>query len=191
MPKAEILDLVDFLSRGLVTEGTASYYYDQIKRELAMADVVVHVNLLTNQAGPIYTYPAEATKLIAVWYDNAQILPAAKDDLVQEWRDDVGDPVAFIREDEDARTFRVYPAPDVAPAPLIPLFGAPLGKDYPVANMAIMSTVIIDDFPAWLDLAIAFDILSREFVRDSEYKDTAFAKSCKDFAGTLYKILLT
>jgi len=132
-----------------------------------------------------YEIPPQAIRPLH-WFYADQILHETTDlelDLWDfEWRTKRGTPVTVARADVGGRRFRLVPAPDRDSEDYIFLFGDPLGLHFPAYSVAVIHTEIRTDLPVWLEEAIVWFVLAREFSRDSDHTDLAFAGVCTRMA---------
>lgn len=125
-----------------------------------------------------------------VWDD--RMLPFADDkELAQysvNWRSLHGAPQVVYRGDVGSRRFRLVPLPDRPSEAPIFLFGYPMDDTYPQNCVVVFHTDNRQNTPPYLDLPLAFFVLGREFSRDSNHRDLAFAAHCARMAQSLLEM---
>lgn len=139
------------------------------------------VPLVVASGQSTYTLPAEATSLLAAFYDDTELSAASIGAMGSraDWRARPGRPRTVVRETEADRTARVFPVPNVASAPA----GAnPLGDGFPVGAIHLLVTEKRTTLPEWLALPAALLVLAREFARESDHRDLTFAGACQQLA---------
>lgn len=192
MSRNSVLSLVNDLSRGLADQGICGHYYDDIVHEIGQRPIFTRATLVAvDGATATFALPDTAIRLLYVLYDDRILAPASLRELEAvnpHWRDERGTPIAYVTERENARSFRLYPVPDVASKSFIFLTGLPFGRDYPELAVVIVHTED-RELPDWLDLPVALDILGREFGRESDHRDPAFAEMCGQLAVLMYRML--
>jgi hypothetical protein len=168
-------------------------YYDEVVADLGRTEWLVTASLVTATAGTNeYTPPATAIDLLHLFYDDRLLYESklrAIESVNTHWRDERGPPKSYIIEDETNKQFRLYPSPVVSSKDFIFMFGSPLGLDFPEYAICIVHTEQREVLPKWLEMPVAFAILSREFARESDHKDAQFADSCKALAEMLMKMV--
>lgn len=192
MSKADVLALVADLGGSRCDAGVANQYYDDVAYELARASQTLEINLIPSVADTAqYAYPSDAVNLLAVFYDDKQLSRATIREMDAHsinWRDERGTPDDVVTEFEDAKTFRLAPTPDRASADFI-FMGTPLGSEYPEYTCAALYQQKRDDLPAYFDLYMALEILSREFSRESDHRDLRFAQACQQLAALVLRMV--
>lgn len=194
MPRSSTFQLVDDLARGLADPATREGFYRDVLFDLARQPILVEATLLPSVEGATsYAWPPSAVRLLAVFFDDAQLALAGLAELKwygEAWRDISGQPAAYVTEGEPTRTLRLFPAPDRPSKAFSFVFGAPLGRDFPASAVAVLTTVFREDAPAWLDLPIALEVCAREFDRESDHRDAAMAASCRRLANAVFGMVL-
>lgn len=193
MAKAEVLQLFHDLSRNLGDPLIFEYYYTHTLLDLARSGQFTEAAILTSQTGQeSYRIPDEAVDTLAVFYADLDLARTARqslEDVNLAWRDERGVPAAYTLEDEQDRTFRLYPAAAIAAEDFIFMFGSPLGRDFPPNGVGMIYTVLRTDCQDFFDQVLAFAILAAEFSRDSQHRDDTFAKVCREWATTILKYI--
>lgn len=193
MAKSDVLDLVDTLSRARADRDICSTYYDDIVYEMALQGTLTAASLVATTAdNASYDLPATAVTVLAAVYDTFQLPHTSLKELEAinpTWRSEVGDPIAFVTEDEPVRTVRLYPIPDRTSKDFIFMFGSPLGLDFPEYSLALLHTETRTNLATYFDLPVALEILAREFNRESDHKDSEFAEVCRSLAQSTMQMV--
>ncbi len=194
MSKAATLQLTQDLSKGLADATMCDRYYRDIVLELGREDILTQASLIpVNAETGEYTLPTQAVEMIDLFYDDHPLMEAKLREVESrdpQWRSRLGPPIVYITQHETIRTFSLYPTPEMNSKDFIFLFGSPFGRDYPAYALAMIHTENREDIPEWLELPVAFDILSREFARESNHRDTLFSKTCKSMADFLLGLVM-
>jgi len=169
----------------MADQGMAGYYYDDIVRELGARPVFTRATLraVSANSGTV-TLPAEAIEVFYVFYDDRLLPPATLRQLEAvdpQWRDRRGTPQAYTMEQEDDRTLRLFPVPDISSKAQSFAFGEPFGRDFPEAGVTLVHTED-RELPDYLDLPAALEILAREMARESDHRDLEFAGLARQLA---------
>lgn len=179
MSRTSALALADTLAKLDTRPAHFARFFDEIVASLARTPTLVELSLCAvSVEQATFTLPDSALHVLACFYDNRHLDHAsvqAMNALHAHWRDAYGTPVTYVTEHEAERTFRLYPRPALPSAPFVPVFFDPFGHDYPLHGVAILHTVMTPDTPAWLDLPLALNVLTRTFALESPYTDTRFA----------------
>jgi hypothetical protein len=185
--KAAVLSRCVKLGNAQGDPALMSGYYDQVVLDLAQLPILVQATLLAVGPG-LPTTPEESYGLpltcvvpLQFFYEDMVLPELSAEELFahdRDWRAMVGRPIGVYREGIGLRRFRLYPQPDVPPAAYIFAFGAPLGADYPAAHALVIHTANPQDVPLWLEPAMTWFILAREFTRDSDHVNPIFAQRC-------------
>ena len=69
-------------------------------------------------------------------------------------------------------------------------FGEPLGRDYPLYNLALIHTEYRADVMPYLEPALTFYVLAREYARESDHVNPAMAALCHEFADLCLEMIL-
>jgi len=170
-------------------------YYYEIIDELGNREVITTAELVEVDADEsTYTIPVQAVMLLGAFYNDRFLNEASIQELESffglGWRNKKGAPVAFTREQESKRDFRLFPAPTEPNNDFSFVHGLPLGIDYPLNSIVVIATETRDDLPQWLELPIVFEILAREYARESDHQDMAFAAICKGAAQMFFEMVL-
>lgn len=193
MAKADVLSLVTNFSNSQADPTLADDYYDNVMTDLAQQPWLIGGHLIAVGANTgEFTLTATEGKLLGVFYDNWLLDRTTERALEQHnpnWRDAFGTPVAYLTENEPAKTFRIYPIPTLASQPLSFVFGEPLGRDYPLYTLAAFVTEIRANVPAWMEMAVAWQVLAREYGHESNHRDDDFAMVSQQIADVLFSMV--
>lgn len=194
MTRANTLSLVTSLSNSQADVGVnaGSRFYDEAVLELARRGWTSNTSVQQVTAGTAsYSPPSTTVDLLAVIWDETQLMLATLQEIEWVdplWRDQQGSPSSFVVEDEDKKSFRLWPTPDVGSAsPPAPPNG--LGADFPVNALLLLITESRTDVQPYLDLPLAFAVLAREFRRQAVHRDPNFAEACGQFSQLLLRMV--
>jgi hypothetical protein len=192
--KVDVLALAQILCANQADILTLIGYYSDAMADLARSFMFVETRLLPLVPGQASVEPPAPTVWVhAVCYDDRDLAETPLLDLEvlsPQWRDKRGTPFAYTQEDETTATFRMIPVPTVPSKAFSFIHGEPLGIDFPAYVAAVFLSEAREDVPRWLDLPIAFGLLAREFGRDSDHMDLAFAGACRQFGQLLLGTVL-
>lgn len=180
-----ILATAQAFAGGIADPVTLDEDYADVLEALDPTELLVDIRLLEHQDDAAFAVPNSAFRILGVWYDDRQLAATDMRQLESAtpwWRDAVGVPRAFIVETEGDRLFRLYPAPDAPSDELSFPHGLPFGVDYPQNIVPVAYTETRDHLPDWMDLLVAFAMLSREFARESRHRDATFASAVRKLA---------
>ena len=188
-----MLTLVNDLSLSLADTAATPKLYDDIIYELGQLPVLIECATLdVTLEQTSFTLPDDAIELLDVFYDDMhldRIRLLDLESLNESWRDETGIPIAYVQENENERTFRLYPKPSQPSKPYNFLLGLPLAAGYPAYTVLACYTRYSETLPFWLELPVTFELLSREFRRESEHKDFNYAQVASKLAQVLFKML--
>lgn len=193
--KADVLQFIDDISQGQAESTLVDRYYDEVIEDLCRLPegFLSNVDLVSVTKGTaIYSYPSNTVDLLGVFWDDAVLRRAALAELESldpQWRDHNGDPLVFTEEEISDESFRLYPNPQRASKAFSFPLGLPLGQDYPEYSVVVARTRTVDDLPAWLEWPVAFEVLSREFMRESNHRDPEFAALCRQLSLVLLRMV--
>lgn len=190
MSKATVLQRVDDLSFGLADQPACSRFYDEVVLGLHQhGEWCTEASLVaTTTDDATYTLPAAAGRLLCAIYDDQQLsLESAQgmERVHPTWRDERGAVQAVVVDGESDRSFRLWRIPEADSRDFSFLYGSPLGLDFPEYAVVVFHTDVREDQPPYLELPIAFYVLAREFLRESDHRDPDFAAACQQMADQL------
>jgi hypothetical protein len=187
MAKADVLALVNLLSTGLRDSTAADDYYDRIVFEhgLQRESLTGAAYVLGVADQLTYSLPTSAIRVLGIFYDSIWLYREDKRGVERfdpYWRQLPGEPRVFLKDNTDQRQFDVVPRPTRG--------GTTIGADTPLTadladNLAVVYTANTADVQPWEELAVAAEILAREFGRDSDHQDLTSAKTWRSLADLL------
>lgn len=191
--KADVLALVQELCTNQADATAIDKYFDEVISDLGKDGWLCVAEVLAATKGTFeYEPPSTVIKLWNVIYDDRMLYKEnlrAVESVNVNWRDETGTPRAYVVEDESNHKFRLYPKPDRTSKDFVPIFGSPLGLDYPTYSVVVIISEMRDTIPQWLIVPVAFDILNREFMRESDHQDTVFGDACKKLSTMFYAMV--
>jgi len=180
MAQSDVLSLVQELSTNQADATAIIKYYEEIVADLGRDDWLIVAEILAVTADTFeYDPPDTTADLKGVFYDDRWLYKEnlrALEVINPNWRDERGTPRAYVIEDESNHKFRLYPTPDRNSKDFIPIFGSPLGMDFPEYSVVVLITELRTDLPPWLEQPVAWEIIAREFARESDHTDATLAK---------------
>lgn len=176
MAKADVLTLVDDLSLGQANATEAAIFYDEIIRELGFVEVLTGTETITVHAGTNSYSLASDTIRALEFYNTAGFLTKSVYSGLgsifgSSWRTRTGSPLAVTVEDENNNSFSLVPSPNYDD------------------TLTVIRTETRTDVPVWLELPIALEILSREFLRESDHQDIEFSSLSKQIATISFNMV--
>lgn len=194
MNEATVTGLVEDLNLSLQDPSRIAQEFQEVVDQLARAGRWVEASLLTTLVAgtALYALPDNALVPICAFYSDRQLNEekAMDLDLLGMWRDHVGEPVAYVRDYLADRTLELYPKPDTTSKSFIPMFGEPLGRDYPDYSCILLTTFRRTTFQPWLALLMALQISALEFRREGRQRDTQYSDACTAVAGLVEGYLI-
>jgi hypothetical protein len=195
MARSDVLQLVQDISLSQADAVMCERYYDEAVDNLGEMEIVTSCELQEITADDAtYTIPDTAVKLLGAFYGDRFLSEAFIQELQAyagiNWRDRKGAPIVYTKEDEDSENYRLFPRPVEASEPFSFINGMPLGVDFPNMAVATIVTERRDDLPEWLEMPVVFEILAREFARESDHHDVEFSKVCTMCASMFYRMVL-
>lgn len=176
MAKTDVLDLVSDFSLGQANATEAEVFYDEIIRELGFIEVLTGTENITVHAGTgSYTLASDTIRALEFYNTAGYLTKAAYSGLGalfgSSWRTRTGSPLAVTVEDENNNSFALVPTPN--------------HND----TLTVIRTEARTDVPVWLELPIALEILSREFLRESDHQDLEFSNLAKTMATLFFNLV--
>lgn len=177
MAKADILALVSQFCIGQPVDAEVTTFCNEIIRELGFVELLVGVEEQAiegleprhvTEPNTIRTLEFHTGSYGRLDVIDSQSLEAC---IWPQWRAGVSSPKAITYSHEDQPDFRLVPTP-----------GSP-------DTLKIIRTEFRDDVPVWLELPIAFEVMSREFGRESDHQDLAFAEATAKVALLMFQLL--
>lgn len=184
MPNATIDTIIDTLAT-VALDGTATdTYQDEVFTLLArqgLPGVLVQVDaaFLAATAGTAeYTLPSGHRTPLILGYDELQMQGVRFDELQffdPAWRDQLGYPIAYTFDPVNRDRFQVMPVPQVTGATIGGNTPVTFTAPFPWGNFLVISAISDTTYSGtpYVDtfLAVAFEVLAREFARDSDHHD--------------------
>ena len=176
MAQADVLTLVDDISLGQANAAEAAVFYAEIIRELGFVEVLTGTETISVTAfNGNYTL-ATSTIMALEFYSTRGFLtksdtPGLKSIFGSSWRNRTGSPVAVTMEDENNNSFSLVPIPQESD------------------TLTVICTETRTDVPTWLELPLALEILSREYLRESDHQDVEFSSMCKQLADLAFNLV--
>lgn len=194
MSKLTVLALIDEFSFGLEGPPQVVGYYDDLMWDAARWGVSTIAQLVpTTRGGAEYAMPDTEGKRYMLFYDDIQLSLMSISDLNavnQDWRDEVGRPDAYVTQEGGDHDIMLYPKPDANSRDFVFLLGSPMGRDFPDRALGVVMGERRDDLPSWMDVPLALAVLAREYERESDHRDVAFAAACRQMSSTLLALVL-
>ncbi len=195
MTKLEILSLIQDLAVQTLPADPVAAFFDESLDALGKRarPPLISAELFPVVAGTAdYAFDADAIRLHAVFIGGKQLSSSRVGDLEaydKAWRTLTGAPYFFTTEQVNNRTLTLVPNPTTASDPFIFTHGAPFGEDFPAnAGVQIFSHRRDTDFPDWIALFLAIDVMAQEYARPSAHQDVAFSEICAKVADVLYRL---
>jgi len=195
MSRATTIALANTLMDSLGDTTQLGSYYDDVVLELGRGVLpgvvaLVGAGFVAGVADTgTYTWPTTAIRVLAVAYDTRQLAEAmaGEADLFdREWRSTRGVPIAYVTADENQRVSRLVPVPAVS--------GVALGVDtpftwtaWPGENVTFIYTEQRTDVHLDEELAVALEIMAREYSRDSNHHDPVAAAIAKQLSTLFFR----
>lgn len=187
MAKADVIALVEDIAGDRSdtlnltdTTLTDQYYDDAVYEFGARLDGIVEAEFVATVKGTaVYTQPATAITPLMLCYGDRQLRPSARRAMEAYdplWRTRKGTPQSYMTTDANIHEWRLVPIPDRDGEAIGVL--TPFTSEFPEENLLFISTASVADVPAIDEFWLTFDILAREFSRESDHRDALFAKTC-------------
>jgi hypothetical protein len=186
--------LVQLLSNGQADPTLFNNFYSEIMalREIARFHTIA-VPITFTARTSVVILPPPVINLLTLIYNDTVLSDLGLRELESMnpgWRNTVGSPYAFTRQAENSKQVEVYPVPYQTSPPIIPIHGLPTGRDYTPGNgIAVYMEIRAGDCLPYLVLPVALYVLEREYLRESDHMDLAFAGMCKEIGKQLLALL--
>jgi hypothetical protein len=188
------LALVATLSNGQADPTLAMTFYTDVLTRLALQQWHTTATPITvTSKNSTVNFPGNLLELLMFIYDNdvlSNLMLRELEALTPAWRNSYGRPIAYTLETETAKSGELFPVPNQAPKPIIPVHGLPLGEDYQPGNAIAIFVQSPPDILPILVLPVALKILAREYSRESNHTDLNYATFAETLADLLLKALL-
>lgn len=193
MAKADVTALVDTFSVSQADAARVDADYDELVRLLSYTQSWTFAAvLITPTPGTSeYALPAEGTRIVALFYGGRQLSKESRTSLSAlspNWRDHKGVPIAYVVEDQEALTFRLYPTPTQRPDDHIP-GTTTFGTSYPDRNIVAVMAERRTNMPVWTEVPLALELVLREFLRDTTHRNAVFATAAGKMAASLLSVV--
>ena len=193
MSVGDVQSLVALISNGQYDPTLFQGFFNSEMTRIGAADWHTTAVPITFTAGqPTVQLPDTLLNLITVIYDKtvlSELTLRELEALTTGWRNWPGVPIAYTTETETSKTIAVAPVPVSTSPQIVPVHGLPTGRDYQPGNGISIHSASRPDPLEYLTLPFALAILWREYVRESDHQDFAFAAACKQLSDTLYGML--
>lgn len=193
MAYADVAALVSLLSNGQADTTLLPLFYNDVMNQLGPQDWhtnAVPVTFAENTS--TVNLPSTLLDLLQLVYDDTVLSELSYRELEAlnpGWRNVKGTPRAYTTEAETVKTVEVFPVPTQTSPPIIPVHGQPTGQDYAPGNgIVFMAEYRTAELP-YITLPFALKVLAREYVRESDHQDVAYATLCDNFATMLLEML--
>lgn len=171
---------------GADTTLLTEFAMELLERELPRAGWKANYSILTLTAGTsTVALSATMQQMLAAFHQGRELsreTVASLDSLGGTWQNASGAPRYWTQAREDALTLRVHPTPQYTSTGGTDIAGS---FDYLIVLGMFRNTTI----PLYLRLPAALWILSREYARESRYRDTDFAKIAQALAERLLQMI--
>jgi hypothetical protein len=173
MSKATTLTLISNLGLGDTDQTEAGIHYDDVVEELGRFEVLTeHSSTAVTVGTAIYARPTDALKILEM-HGQVGLLERTTQKALQavhtvQWQDIKGTPDAWTTAYITDGSYRLVPQPDQTD------------------TLTVLHTEYRQDVPTWLEPALAFEVLHREYLRESDHQDIVFASLCRDIAVLLF-----
>jgi hypothetical protein len=175
MSQSQVQTLVNLLSNNQADANLFADFYNDIMETLGPAHWHTNTALIaTTPENSLLTLPASLLDLIQLIYDNttlSELNLREVEEIATGWRNMKGRPVAYTRQSENVKTVELLPPPDES------------------VNVTSIHAETRSAELSYLTLPFALKILAREYVRESDHFDRAFAKICDEFADLLLGLM--
>jgi hypothetical protein len=196
MTKLEVLQLVKDLTQQQADDVTIDGYFDQLLDDLGRtnADLMTEMESIPLVADQYeYTLPDRAICEHAIFFADRELRYTTVQQLEarsSSWRDHVGKPWAYTKDEQTARTFRLYPIPAASSSTSTSFNDIPLGMYLPSDALVIVySSRDNTNIPSWLVLPIAYQIQAWEFARPSNHQSESLAALAQELSNLLFSML--
>lgn len=194
MALADVLQLVADISDGFADQTAAtSYNADVIQLIGTDRDgTLTNINTPTFTLGPpaIVGPPATFITILDVLYEDNDLSYSTLDEITMwdpYWRGRIGEPKVWTPEGHSKGFITATPSPSRTPTAALPL--DPTATDPGSAAFTFVYTEARTDVHPEEELALALEILCREFSRDSDHTDRTLAQSCRTLSGILFRMI--
>jgi len=187
--KTDVLNLVAGLTSGLADQVSASNFYDETVYGLGDKPWLTTFTLIaaTSQMHE-FDLPATTVSLRGVVYDTRWLTESTLRSIEQyqrAWRYIGGrEPFTYVLQDSPKLTVEVFPNTPTAGTAFTPPGVFTIA--YPSRNFVAFTTEYRSTLPLWLETAVAFATISREYGRSSDHFDPDAQAATGKLADLLY-----
>lgn len=174
MAKADVLTLVSNFGVNAVDANETTILYDEVVRELGLRGVLVGTEQINVIAGAAtYKLLSDMKQILEIHGIGGRLSRETVNGLQAifgaNWRDMKSTPLAFTTIEEEDKVVRLVPEPTEAD------------------TMTVLRAEEPTDVPVWLELPVAMEVLSREYSRESDHQDIAFAALAHELSTLLFQ----
>jgi hypothetical protein len=194
MAQADVLQLVTDVADSLNDATACTTYYGDVVFLMGLDPDGTLVTASTIDPGvntlPT-TMPTTSITTLAVLYDRTHLSKTGIQGAGvwdSRWAITKGTPKVWLDQNQPRHTIAIVPIPVTPPS------GAALPVDPSTTNpgfagLTVLYTESRTNVHGDEELALALEILCREFSRDSDHTDRTLAQSCRTLSGVLFRML--
>lgn len=177
MARADVLQLVSDLALSQSDATEVGVLYDEVVRELGFYEFLTGTEQIAVSANAAaYKVATDTIRILEVIDSTVGRLDRVDGRSLRSvfgagWRNKVGTPIAHTATEASSDTIQLVPIPQQP------------------STLTVIRTEARTDVPVWLELAIALEIVHREFLRESNHQDIAYAQTARDLANMLLAML--
>lgn len=177
MAKSNVIATVVQLSANLADPVSISNFYDEAVFDLGRMPWLTNITIMPVTGGVrdvnLNTTVINLRGVVygSKWLYEIQHLRDAET-AFPDWRDVPGFPTAYVLEQVDHLAISLLPTPNRSGKPVTQVFDS----TYPDFNLVVFVTEFRTNIPLWIEWAVAFNVLNREFSRSSDHTDVDAAK---------------
>lgn len=192
MSRGSCLIIVQDLARQQAIQEQIDRFYTEVAYELGQQGVFCGVLGVEAQRGVSeYEVPAPGVTAFGYLYDGHwmdQTDLRSIESVSAYWRGRNLHPFAVTKEGKDAKAFQLYPSPQVDGSIIVNPDS--LGADFPRYDVHVIAGVAQTDLPDWVDLPVAYAVLAREYMRESNHMDHELAAMFKQLSELFFSMML-
>jgi hypothetical protein len=181
MSEATVLTEIAALSNSQSDSAAVADFYPEMVADLAKAGWLSNCTVMqTFAAQQEQTYPDTIVDVLEIFYDQDvldEMLLRELEEYDPYWRKRTGQPIAWCREEETAKTFAWFPTPDVSSIAVTPV--DPAGTGFRPNQAAMLHTETREDVLPYLELPLSLMILEQEYSRESDHQNGQFAMGAR------------
>lgn len=193
MSRPDVLALAQFYANDLADDAALDRFLDDVIYEQGREAIMCRASLqaISSGQGP-YDYPEGAIEIFDVFYDG-KVLSAERQETIEAlsrtWQSATGTPIAWVKENEEKAQYRIYPKSTASTGSFSFPNAEPFGVDLPDNALVVIHSEYRRDVLPWMEDWIALEIAAREFMRESDHADPAFAKALAE-TGQLLRAMV-